>query len=231
MSMNSPPPQETVYDGPPRQSGCLWIAVGCGVLSVALLVALILGGYYFAHQGKQVVADAVVKVAINALRQSELPEVQQARLVSQIDNLVQGFKAGEITLEQLGEIVERLVDNNTIVAAGLLYVVEHHVLDEVELSPDVRQDAHRAVQRLARGVVEEKIEMKALETAAEPLLEIGPDGRKELKSDLSGDEIQQLIDTSTQLADQAEIPDEPFEIDIAAEFDSLVKDVLSAPAE
>ena len=71
--------------------------------------------------------------------------------------------------------------------------------------------------------------MDVLQEVMAPIAITTPDGKMTPKDNPTDDEVRQFLAAAKQKADEAGIPDEPFELDIAAEFDKAVDQALAGP--
>ena len=190
------------------------------------IVLLVAGGWYLWRQMPAMLADAAQTVGRDVIEDMQLAPEQKQRLTARLDQLIEDFKAGQITTDELVMIGQRMAEDKTLIAATILYMVENHVLTSVELPEEKRNAAIRAAQRTARGVAEGTIELKQLERAADPLLVENPEGGQELKENLTEADIDAFTAACRDLADQAEVPDEPYEVDIVEALERVIDDVL-----
>lgn len=230
---DSHPSTDKPYYAPPTEGsnqGCIWALAGCGVL-VLVLAGVIAGlTWWGMAKGKIMLVETFVEVVAQSLNETELPEEQKDKLIARIRNLGDDFISGDLTLEDMEQIGRRMADSRAIIAGGILYFIETEILDKAEIDDETRIAAKRAVQRLARGVVEEKIDVEQLEAIVSEFTEERPDGKKVLKSDFSKENVDKLIESASDLADEAEVPDEAYEVDLATEVDGIIEDVTGIDA-
>lgn len=218
----------TYGQSPPPSSneGCKWIAIGCAAVAVVLLFVLLFAGLWTYRNIKRIAADGVVTISSEAIKQSELPPEQQRQLIRRVEDLGDEFAEGNVTLEQLSEVGEKLVEDESVIVSGVVYFVENQLLDEAPIDEELRTELKLTLQRLARGVIEEKIDLEDLRLLADDLIEKQPDGTIQLKPDLSEDDFVKLLESAKEIAGTAEIPDEPYEVDFLKEVDEVIKEVL-----
>ena len=127
--------------------------------------------------------------------------------MARVRSLADGFKDGTVTLEQISEVAEKMAQEKSLVAGGIILFIEKMLLDESDLEPEQREAAALALQRVARGVIEDKIELQSLEDLVNEFMEPGPDpNKKTVKKDLTKEEVDQIIAKANELADEAEVP-------------------------
>ena len=110
------------------------------------------------------------------------------------------------------------------IVEGLISVAQV-VVKAIRNGDEEKVDGRRTIQRLARGVVEKTISQSDLEQISDGVTEIGPDGNQKMKESISDEELRTLLADAKQLADDNEIPDEEFVVDLAGEVRKMV-DVL-----
>ena len=90
----------------------------------------------------------------------------------------------------------------------------------------LRKELKRTIGRLARGVVEEQLELEDLKSLMDGIVKETPDGF-ELDPDVSKEEFSNLLESAREIADDAEIPDEPYEVDFMSEVNEVIDEVLA----
>lgn len=221
----------------PQKSGNKWLPgclIGCGIVFIIFAVVISVGSYFLYTRGPALVAE-IARTSINeALEQvDELPEEERKLIQKQVDRVADAFKNGDITVEEFGNAVEKIAQSPVIGSVALL-VLESQYIDESGLSDEEKEQASRTVQRIWRGVIEEKIDPDQLK----PIFEIISDKTKEsnneyewsFKETLTDEELRSFLDELKTLADEAEIPDEDFEFSIGEEIKQIVDDLLDGTA-
>ena len=110
----------------------------------------------------------------------------------------------------------------------MVYVAEEQYINPSDLSDEEKADALLTLQRFARGVFEKSIPQKALDEITAPI-KVGPVGQQELKETITTDELKALIEAARARADEAGVPNEPFEVNIADEIDKAIDAALGKP--
>ena len=95
-----------------------------------------------------------------------------------------------------------------------------------ELAERERAEAALAVQRLARGVYEGKIRFERSRQALNPIAETAFDGSFTTRSGPDAEHLLQAAANARKEADDAGIPAEPFDYNLATEFAKLIDEVL-----
>lgn len=211
---------------PPSGEGCKWVAIGCAATAAVLLLVLCFAGFWVYRNAKSLAADGVVTISSEVIKESELPPEQQEQLIARIEDLGDRYSEGEVTLEQLAQVGEKLAEDESVIVAGVVYFVQNQLLDEAPIEEEVRAEMKQTLQRLARGVIEEQIDLEDLRGLADNLIEEKPDGSYQLKPDLSEEDFAGILESAKEIADTAEIPDEPYEVDFLEEVDEVIDEVL-----
>lgn len=219
------------YDGPAheRADGCRNFALGCLVALLLMVGIVSVGGYFLFRSAKRITAEAAVQAVEHGIQQTELSEEQRTAIIERVEELAEDFRSGELTLEEIAEIGEQIVESRAVIAGGAEFVVRRHILDQVELSDEELAHANRLIQRLARGIVEEQLEMSDFESIKDIVLIDQGEGNYRLKEDLSQDDVEKFMGELEKLVDEAGVPDEPYEVDIASELDRIVESARGGP--
>jgi hypothetical protein len=207
---------------PASKNGCLWALLfgGLGgIVAVALCCGI--GGYYFVKNAKSMAVDFGRSVAVKMIEDSELSEEDQQEVIAQVDRVVAAYKAGEIDEKDLERILTE-IQNSPLIPLAVVYGVEKQYLDKSGLTDEEKADARKQLQRLVRGVMEKKIAESQADALMAPLQQTGPNGEKQMKPVLTDEEIKTFVAGAKKLADDAEIPDEDFRVDIGEEVKRIV---------
>ena len=158
----------------------------------------------------------------------ELPDEDQALILARFDDLAKDFKDKKISKDQLLAVGVKLIESPVIQAVGV-FAVEKNYFEDSGLSAEEKADASLQLDRLARGVYEEKISLEEMQDAMDEIVvrSIGNDNVTFREPEtVDDDDLRRLISKVKAEADEAEIPNEPFEIDIAAEFIKAIDEAL-----
>lgn len=215
-----PPPQMP----PPQKSNTLRnIFLGCGCLVLLMIVMTVGAGWWLAAYGPGLLADAGAQALNQAIAESSLPADQKARLTARITQLQQDVKSGKIGFEQAGKIVTSIAES-PILPAGTVYFIDEKYFKPSGLDEGEQELGKRAIQRVTRGMIEKKISESELKSVLAPISEPKPNRPDEtqLKDKVTDDELRDFINRANALADLKQIDDEPYEINIADEFDKAI---------
>ena len=196
-----------------------WL-IGCAIALVVLGV-LCAGGAWF---GFSFVKEKVIEVAHTQLtdmvEESGLPAEQVASMRADLDRLRQAAVDGDIdfdSLETLDQELERVIS---------LGVVQYYAVSIVPASgmpAEEQADAVRTLERFARGIQEETV---SLSDARNLHLDFERKGDAEQGWEIDIEEVRMDVKRIREIVDTAEIPDEPFQADVATQFSSLVDGLI-----
>jgi len=218
---------EEVEYAPPTSSGkgCKWLAIGCFVTALVLLLVASVASFWIYKNSSRLIADGAVTVGEQMVNEMDLPPEQSDQIVDRIKGLGEQYKEGKITLEDLVEVGEELSKDEDVIMSGIVYFVDSQVLEEAPIDDDLRAEVRRMTHRLARGVIEDQIELDDLKPLMDGIVKKTADGY-ELDPDVSQEDFENVLESAKTIADQAEIPDEPYEVDFMKEVDEVIDSVL-----
>jgi hypothetical protein len=227
-----PQPSQTAY-GPPgypdqippqpaSNNGCLWGCLIAGIVGLILLIVVCVGGvYYVTYQAKALVVSGVRFAVVSGINGSDLTAEDKQQVITEVDRLVDAYKQGKINEKDVENILKE-VETSPLIPLFVCYGIEQQYLDKSGLTDDEKTDARKQLQRLVRGGMDQKISQTDIEALLKPLQQPGPNGQQQLKPVLTDAEIKAFIAGAKKLADDAEIPDEEFKIDIGDEVKRIV---------
>jgi hypothetical protein len=192
----------------------LVFGLGCALLGGLLCVVL---GFV----GSKVLPGIMVSQGsaglAQAIRASELPASQKTGLLAQIDRVNGAYDSGELGFEGVGQIIAEL-GQGPLLPVGFVY----HLGMRIEASPaDVQKaDIERAVQRVARGLIEGQI---ANDVVTKMLERFGGNNQgTNAQRPLTAEEGSECLGLLSQQADEAGVPDEAYEVDFTTQFEKAV---------
>jgi len=188
----------------------------------ALFLLLVVTGIYVATHWKGWTADFANVAAQQVIKESGLPDDQRDAIMSEIKQLGDDFKSGRISTEELGRVAKAIADSPLIPLAGV-QAARHKYVEPSDMSPKEKDAAIRSLQRFARGVHEKKIPKDTIDDVIKPVAEIKPNSRWSLKDNPTRMELDQFIANVKARADDAKIPNEPFDLNIADELRKAIR--------
>lgn len=207
-----------------RRGGFL---TGCLIALAVLVVLLLIASWLVSKYWKGWTAAGVKAVTEKVVAESGLPDDQKSQIQAEVQKLADDFKDGKLTLDQLTQIMREISDGPLIALAGVQFARQKYI-EPSDMTPAEKAAANLAVQRFARGVHEKKITpaQGAIDDAIKPISTLDPRGRRKLKDKVTREELDQFIGNVKAKADEAKIPEEPFELNIATELKKAIDKAL-----
>lgn len=200
--------------------GCLKAFLfGCGFL--VLLVILGAGTvYYYRHS---LIASTINVVVGQWLADAGLPHENRAEIAKEIDRLTDAIRVGNLSAEQVSQVLQE----SDVFYLLLLEGLHRAELPDSPLTPEQQEEARAQIQRVQRGVIEEKITGDQVFSAFDA---IRPQGT-EKGGAVSPAEWETLVASAKTLADQANIESGTYEIDLTAQVRDLVDALLGVTSK
>ncbi|TWT95060.1 hypothetical protein [Neorhodopirellula pilleata] len=207
--------------------GCL-PAVVAGTL-LMLIVAFVLCGVttWILFQKRTEIASRSLQGFIPNIEQSLLEPDDKARVIEQLETLINQMRDPNYDPAQAAAIMQRIV-RLPIPHWGELDAVESFVRKELE--GDEQQQAVKQLSRVRRAVEMNQATVFDIVDVLEPVAVIDetPIGRS-LKTKLTRQDVDEVIVRAKRLADRAEITDQKFDrVDMA---DILAREIQTAKTE
>jgi hypothetical protein len=162
---------------------------------------------------------------VSVVRDSDLEEEEKQAIIAQVNRVVDQYQSGKITTEDLGRIMEELAES-PLMGAILIRSVEVKYIEPSGLSEEEKADARVTLQRVLRGMYEEKLKPDDIEAAMELVSYETANGQRQLKDRVSDEELRAFLQECKLQADEAEVPDEPYEVQISEELKRAIDRAL-----
>ena len=201
---------------------------------ICLALVLTCGGVvtYVYLNFRSLAAGILRGPVMQQLQSADLPAGQKAGITRTIDRLTEDFKNDRLSYQQLAGIFERLGRGPFFVLVEM-ESARGQCLGACQPAGDERGRMARAFQRLGRGVVEGSVTPQRVEEALALIQMTDSDNHRAFKPNITAREARLFVDRIRQDADQAGVPDEPYQVDFAGQFQRAVDAVLkpaTAPA-
>ncbi len=215
------------YEQPPERRS-LWPTClgGCLLLFIVLVVAAGLGVRYVVKNAPDLAAAKIAE----SIDESDLPDDQKTRIKVQVGRIATAFKNGQLNRTDFPRVIENIVES-PIMGLIAVSVLDEHYLRKSGLSEEEKEEAVLTIQRVMRGVLDEKLEMDDLEEPMKVIAEKTGETKWRLKNQVSDDELRQFIGKCRELADDAEVEAQPEPVDLATEIEHIVDGILEEGAE
>jgi hypothetical protein len=177
---------------------------------------------------------------VSFVEESGLPPAEQDEVIAQIDRVVNAYRERKIDQSDLERILVELEDAPAMRVLALVGADEAY-LSESGLNEQEQAAGRRTFQRVLRGVYEGKIEEESLYVALEGVGMTEEAGGTEAAAGAADvtlvagqsvptagdDDVRELLAKLKVMADNAQVPDEPFELDISDEIRQVVDKALA----
>ena len=207
------------------------VAIGCGVAALVVTLAIGIGIWYVMTNLKGIVSDLATGVITQAVNDSNIPADQKQRINARLNQLNTDFKDGKVTTDQIAAIAEALMEG-PVLPIGTVLFVDSQYIQPSALTDQEKADGRQSLERLARGVFDKFINPDKLEPVMEPITEPDPTDptSRQLKPNPTTEELREFLKRAKAEADTANVPDEPWTIDLADEVDKAIDQVLNPSA-
>jgi hypothetical protein len=227
--MSQPDPFESQdQDANPEKkglSGCAIAGIGCAVIFVLGLIAVVFSGFWVANNVREIGTDFAVSAMKEGLNELEVPDDQRKRMHDRIDDVGQQFKDGKLEIEQVMAIFKKLSESPILPAGVSLFVKRVYIRDS-GLDEEEKAAADIAIQRFSRGVIDRSIPDAKREAVLDMISTKDVNGNRQFQQKLTDDELRAFIKAVTETADEAGVPTEVPEINFADEFDKAIDEAL-----
>jgi hypothetical protein len=234
----SPSPFTPQFSPQPRRSGSNWLVslllVGVGVLLIGGV--LLVGGIWYVTANVDRWLVALGREAIVAMiEESEIPASEKSEVVAQVDRVVAAYKERKIGQADLERVLNELSESPAMTVISL-YGIDESFLADSGLPEDEIARGRRTFQRVLRGIYEGKITegafYAALPNPDNRGAEDDPRGDLTLASlaeegEITEDDLRRSLVKLQVMADNAQIPNEPFQLDIGDEIKRIVDRALA----
>jgi len=199
-------------------------------VALCIVLALMLGGgIWVALAWKGWVAAGVERLSTGVIAQTKLPEDQKASINARLTQLTTDFKDGKISTGQLTGVVEE-VSNGPIFPLAAVTAAEMEYVDPSALPDEEKAAGRLSLQRFARGVAEGTISKDEINTIWMMITTPDAAGNRQVKKSLTQEELRSVLAEAKLKADKAAVPEEPFTINYATEFNKAVDRALAKHA-
>lgn len=212
-------------DAPPPKSGMSGCLIGCVVVAVVSLAVCGGAGVYVWMQAATWATDATTYVMKEGIKASQMREADKTAVIAEIDRVADGFKSDKITSDELGEIMEALMESPLI---SLLIITEfqNQQLERSGLSQEEKEAARLTLQRVTRGVAERKITNQDLEPAMMQVTQASPDDGDMSEPPMTDEEWRQYLASLESLAESKSVEAGEFQLDVAKELRRIVDEAV-----
>lgn len=214
------------------------LLVGCGVVLAVLVILVAIGGYIVATNWRSWTASTSTKMIDTMLTEAQIDPDEHAEIMLEIESVMERFENKEITVEEIGKIVEELAES-PVIPAALVIALDKLYITTSGLPEEERVQARTDLTRFTQGLFDESIDPNAINGVLEPVVTNTPDDndiRLNLTLDQGGgtitalrsadevsdEELRTLIANAKSKADEAGVGENPEPIDLSDEIKKAI---------
>lgn len=165
-------------------------------------------------------------MALQVINDVELTPEEEAAILEQFERLEVAAALGDLELSDLSLLSE--LNESGLVGAWMVFSIQSNYISPSDLSEEEKSQGLRVLQRVARGAYEKSIDDGQLKSLGDFVTTTDGAGQKTLKEVLTTEELREFLAAAGAMADEAEVPDEPFEMKISDELREIVDKILDA---
>lgn len=201
--------------------------ISCLVLFVVILIGAGVAGWLFYTKFPGWAARKGADAIVQEIEKSEMAEEDKQQVVIQVRRIQDAVESGEIGFQDAPRVAERIM-KSPLLTIGMVQLVYKKYVVSSGLTDEEKATAELTLQRVARGMSEEKISFEQIEQGPLPRIAYQKaEHRWEFKQSVDDDTLRKFLDECQQLADQAEVPEEEFRVNIGEEMKQLVDEILA----
>ena len=205
-----------------KRSGCGSCLFGCLGMVALLLVTGGIGGWIVWSQWPDWTRGAIVATIEN----TDLAEEEKLAVVEQIDRLVDGYKSGDISGEQIFEVLEGVAESpiSPVMFAGAAY---ERFIRTSGLAESEKQLAQITMRRVAQGVIDKQIDRQQLSDPLDYISSVDLNGSRHLKASVGDEDLRNMLTECKTLADEARISRALPQVNLGDELKDVVDATLN----
>lgn len=212
------------FDKPKSTRTRKFLGIGC----LAIIIIVVLIGAYIIWNYKNMVATRLRTIVAQVVEKSDLPDDQKNQIKQYGEQLANDIQSGKITMPQLGAVAKEL-EQGPVFPLAMLHAAQITFVRKSDLSDEQKADADLALQRYSRGIVERTIQRDQVDETLSQIQEQDKKGNRKLKTTLSTEELETLIAQVKQQADDAGVPNESYQVNLAHEVRIAIDRAMAPP--
>ena len=209
----------------PRRSsggGCL---KGCLIVGVIMLILGVIAIFWVMSRWKGWVANIGSEAIGGMIDESDWPDQEKVEVKEQVQRVADAFREGDISGDQLGVIIEEILES-PLMTTMVVAAVEKKYVAGSGLTDEEKETGRADMRRFVRGMLNKDITEDDLDEAMSHIADKGADGEWKMKESVTDDELRKLFQLVKEKADAAEVPAEVEEIDPSDEMRRIIDKAL-----
>lgn len=203
-------------------TGCI---LGCLVFAVIALLLTGLAAIWISRNWKAWTASTVSQGIKQTIATLDLPPQEKIEVMAEVDRAAKAFADGQMSGEQAAKLLTNIV-KSPLMTVMLAAAADKKYIAPSGLNAEEKVAANVTLQRFARGVFDDKISEATYESVMKNIATKHSD-RWELRDKVSDDELRKFLAEAEQAADDADIEENPPQIDPSDEIKRLIDQALS----
>lgn len=219
------------------------LLVGCAIVLVLVIAALVGVGIWVANSWRGWAAGALTQTIDAALTEAQIDKGEQQEIMVHVEDLMDRFERGDVTMEQLVAVAESLGES-PLIAAAIVSVADDTYIEGSELADDEKTEARLQLRRYAQGVGDGALDPGTIRSVVAPLEDPNPsDNSVRIKigfdeqgnereivlkpsGEVTGEDLRTLTANAKKLADEAGVDEDPEPIDLSDEVKKAIDAAL-----
>lgn len=198
MSLTPPEKEPTEYNKAD------YIAFGCITGIISLIVALVLTAFFVTSD---VYRKSLFRTALSPLiHDAPLPTDERDEIQDDLDQVLEAFDDGKVTLDQLQELAEHLSGSPVLLAGAVAGVYDLHIQPST-LGDNERLEAKRTLYNFTDAAINGRIDAGIIQRVGRMLQAKSKTGGWLWKSDLTLDEARNVVEEAREALDNIDSPD------------------------
>jgi hypothetical protein len=204
--------------------------IGCLAVLGVMMLLFIIAGVWVYRNGRGLLSDMSTQAITQMIDSSDLPPQEKDEVKLQVERVTKGFRDGSVSMEQVGTIVQKVVQS-PLMPALVVAAIDKHYIEKSGLSNEEKTEGRVALTRFARGVIDKKIAEQGVDAVMTHVADRQPNGQWRLRQQVSDADLRAAMAEAKAQADAAGMPAEPEKIDPSEEFKRIIDGVMNPAAK
>lgn len=213
-----------------------WL-VGCGI-ALAVVVLMVIGaGVIISMNWRDWTASGMRTGADAMITEMPIEEAEKLEAQAVVSDFVERFRAGDISVEQLGLVLQEIMES-PVIPAGATIGVSHAYFEKSTLDEAERAEGRVQIGRIAQGLADGALDPAIVPDVFAPLEAQAGDSNF-IQFNINGqnfrikepgtptdEELRAFIDNARTIADSNLLPPTPPPFDLSDELDQAIRRAL-----
>ncbi len=213
-----------------------WL-LGCGIALAVVLLLLIGAGVFIAMNWRGWTAGGMRQGVTAMIDQLPVDDAEKAEAQAVVDDFVDRFEAGQISVQQLGLVMQEIAES-PVLPAGMAMGVSQAYFKDSGLTEAEKSEGQTQVARIAHGLTSNAVTQDDLRAVLGPI-EAGAGnqdviqfqlGNRQIRlktpNTVTDDELRAFIVKAREQADSSGLPPTPPTFDLSGELDRAIRTAL-----